>query len=362
MLCKVIFKKSSAYFHTCFSCLKANRGELKFILPPGYIHDHNDKIVFDPNKRIQTAIKFMFSQFKTHTSIRQLLQWYKSENVSFPVRKIGHGNPIVWEIPNYGTFKRILQNPLYAGVYGYGKRKTIHEYKDGALIKKTSNYLPYDQWKVFIKNNHDPYVSWDEFLEIQKKISINKPRWEKDENMGAIREGIALFVGLIRCGHCGNKLYVSYKTKPMSGSYFCRGNNRESGKKCLTFGTVEVDKNFSCELIKALKPFAVQAGIEALDLVESDNTQKIIMAQQEFQNARYQADRAFEQYNLADPKNRLVTSTLEERLNSRLFDLNHAREKLENLNQSIKVFTEDEKEMIFSLSKNFDSVWNHKKS
>ncbi len=341
---------------------KAKRGELKFVLPPGYIHDHNSKIVLDPDKRVQSAIHQMFSQFNAHTSVRQLLQWYKTNNISFPVRRVGHNNPIVWEIPKYGTLSTLLQNPVYAGVYGYGRRKTIREFKNGVLVKRMSNYLPYNEWKVFIKDNHKAYVTWDEFLEIQKKISQNMPRWEKDESLGAIREGVALLVGLIRCGHCGNKLYVTYKTKSSSASYFCRGNNRESEKRCLYFGTKAVDKSFSDKILKALKPFAVQSGIKALDFAESENAEMLKIAQMELENAKYQVDRSFEQYNMADPKNRLVTSTLEERLNDRLVDLNHAKEKLADLKQSIKVLTDHEKNSILSLSNHFEEVWNHEKS
>ena len=93
---------------------KAKRGELKFVLPPGFIHDHNSKIVLDLDKRVQNAIRLMFSQFNAHTSVRQLFQWYKTNNVSFPVRRVAHNNPIVWEIPKYGTLSTLLQNPVYA--------------------------------------------------------------------------------------------------------------------------------------------------------------------------------------------------------------------------------------------------------
>ena len=82
----------------------------------------------------------------------------------------------------------------------------------------------------------------------------------------------------------------------------------------------------------------------------------------ELENAKYQADRAIEQYDLADPKNRLVTSTLEERLNDRLIKLKHAKEKLDELKQSIKVHTDNEKKSILSLSSNFEAVWNHEKA
>ena len=344
------------------SIQKARRGELRFILVPGYSYDHDNKIVFDPDKRIQSAIKLMFSQFRKHTSIRQLVQWYQTEKVCFPVRRIGNGNKIVWEIPMYDTISKLLKNPFYAGVYGYGKRKIIHEYKDGALIKKRGKILPYDQWQVFIKNNHECYVSWEEFLEIQKKISNNNPQWDKNESLGAIREGLALFSGLLRCGHCGNKMYVIYRSKQkVSARYFC-GNKSGVGPKCLSFTSKEVDKKLCEEILKALKAYSIEAGKEALKLFGSENKVKIKIAEQEVENAQYQAERAFEQYDQADPKNRHVASTLEERLNSRLVDLNKAKEKLSNVKESIRILTDEEKDMIILLSKNFESVWNHEKS
>ncbi len=156
---------------------KAKRGELKFILPPGYCYDYNDKIVIDPDRRVRNAIHLMFDQFAKQTSIRQLTHWYIENNITFPVRKVCRHNPIVWQIPKYGTFRRLLKHPIYAGVYVYGRRKTVYEYKDGLLIKRTSDFLPFDQCKVFIKDHHEPYLRWKEFLDIQTKIAQNRPRW-----------------------------------------------------------------------------------------------------------------------------------------------------------------------------------------
>jgi hypothetical protein len=86
------------------------------------------------------------------------------------------------------------------------------------------------------------------------------------------------------------------------------------------------------------------------------------MAQMDLEDAKYQADRAIEQYDMADPKNRLVTSTLEDRLNVRLGELKDAKEKLDELKQSIKVLTDNEKKSILLLSSNFKAVWNHDKT
>ncbi|MCP4612050.1 MAG: recombinase family protein, partial [Planctomycetes bacterium] len=342
---------------------KAARGELKIALPPGYCYDHDDKIVIEPDIRIQSAIRRMFDQFKRQTSVRQLTNWYIENDTTFPVRKANGYNPIVWQIPKYDGLRRLLKHPIYAGVYVYGRTQTVHEYKDGAIIKRTSNQLPFDQCKVFIKDHHEPYVDWDEFLEIQTKISQNRPRWKMTENLGAIREGLALFVGLLRCGNCGKKLYVAYKTKKRpSAMYYCRGYNYNVPEKCLSIGAHSVDKAIGKDLLKAFEPAAIEAGFAAIRLSESENKEKIKSAELEIQNAQYQAQRAFEQYDLADPKNRLVVDTLEKRYNDRLVMLKRAEEKREELKQAPKPLTEAEKQTILSLSRDFEKVWNHEET
>lgn len=345
------------------SIQKAGRGELKFILPPGYCYDSNDAIVTDPDERVRHAIHQMFAQFARHTSVRQLTTWYIDNGVSFPVRRVGRHNPLVWEPPKYGSLKTLLQNPIYAGVYAYGRRQTFYEYKDGRLIKKISDYLPHDQWQVCIKDHHEAYISWGDFLDIQNKISQNRPRWELDENMCAIREGLALLVGLLRCGRCGNKLYISYKTKKKpSAMYFCSGHNGERSKRCLSFGAHFVDKHICDELLKALEPACAQAGIAAVELADSENAEMIKSAELDLQNAKYHAERAFEQYDLVDPANRLVASSLEQRLNEKLADLHQAREKLSNLKHCERSLTEGEKQNILDLSHDFKRVWHHEET
>ncbi len=342
---------------------KARRGELKFILPPGYCYDYNNFIVMDFDARIREAIHLMFIQFRRHTSIRQLTDWYITNNIHFPVRRVGRDNPIVWEAPKYGNLKTLLRNPIYAGVYAYGRSKTVYEYRDGSLIRKIIDNVPHDQWQVFIKDHHEAYISWEEFLDFQTKISQNRPRWKMDENLCAIRQGLALLVGLLRCGHCGGKLYVTYKTnKNLSAMYFCRGFNKAVPKKCLSFGAHFVDKAICEELLKALEPAAIEAGFKAVESAESHSNEKLKMAELEVQNAQYHAQRAFEQYDLVDPKNRLVASSLEERLNARLVDLKQAREKLSSLKQVESHLTEADKQTIIKLSQDFRKVWHHDKT
>src|ERR1700759_4704407 len=54
---------------------KAQRGELRFSLPPGYCWNDVDQIEIDPDERVTETIKLMFRKFRELGSARQLFLW-----------------------------------------------------------------------------------------------------------------------------------------------------------------------------------------------------------------------------------------------------------------------------------------------
>jgi hypothetical protein len=82
---------------------------------------------------------------------------------------------------------------------------------------------------------HPGYISWEEYLENQRRLEANVA-WGEGEGSGAAKAGTALLSGLLRCGRCGRKLQVVY-----SGNggrvprYGCRGDRGNRGSSsCLT--------------------------------------------------------------------------------------------------------------------------------
>ena len=97
---------------------KARRGELKRLLPPGYVYDAEGKVVLDPDRRIREAMSLLFARFRRFWSIRQTFLWFQSEGIEMPVNKRrGAAMKVVWQLPTYQFIKSVLQNPFYAGVY-----------------------------------------------------------------------------------------------------------------------------------------------------------------------------------------------------------------------------------------------------
>jgi hypothetical protein len=98
---------------------KAKRGELKFCLPVGFQWNDQNQIEIDPDRRIQDAVRSVFRKFDELGSVRQVLLWFRREEVTLPVseqspdRRSGHA----WKLPVYNTIHAFITNPIYAGAY-----------------------------------------------------------------------------------------------------------------------------------------------------------------------------------------------------------------------------------------------------
>ncbi|MER9927464.1 hypothetical protein NKJ84_32515 [Mesorhizobium sp. M0048] len=86
------------------------------------------------------------------------------------------------------------------------------------------------EWDVLIKDHHEAYITWDEFERYLRVISNNANGQGSAKVRGAVRGG-ELLPGLLRYGHCGPKLLVSYSGK--LGRYNCYGARSDSVLKVL---------------------------------------------------------------------------------------------------------------------------------
>ncbi len=339
---------------------KAARGELKINLPIGYVYDACDKIVFDPDRRVQRAVTTVFEQLDRCSSVRQLVMWYRDNAFTLPVKRVGKHEKTRWELPSPTKIRNILRHPIYAGVYVWGRRFTFIDYVDGKLIKRVGERRTIEDSKVCLHDHHPAYITWDRLLVNRAKISENRPRWKMEENQGAIRDGLALLAGLLRCGQCGGRIYVGYKRN--SALYYCDGGNEKGSRRCLSFGSKLIDKSVSAELCRALEPLAIEASVAAADMRQEQVSREVESTRLQVEASQYEADRAFDQFDLCDPKNRLVTDTLEERLNEKLAELQNAKQRLAELNVVDDRLTDAQRRRLEEFARDFPSVWQHRDS
>ncbi|HEY7246638.1 MAG TPA: recombinase family protein [Xanthobacteraceae bacterium] len=63
---------------------KARRGELFLTVAIGYVKADDDRIEKDPDRRVQDAIGLVFAKFAELQTVRQVLVWFRQENVLLP--------------------------------------------------------------------------------------------------------------------------------------------------------------------------------------------------------------------------------------------------------------------------------------
>jgi len=64
---------------------KARRGELLFILPPGYCWNEVGQIEMDPDERVSGVIWLLFDKFRELRSARQVLLWARDQELQLPI-------------------------------------------------------------------------------------------------------------------------------------------------------------------------------------------------------------------------------------------------------------------------------------
>jgi DNA invertase Pin-like site-specific DNA recombinase len=302
---------------------KARRGELVVAAPVGFVKA-GDRYEKDPDRRVQEAIKLVFDKVEELGSARQALCWLHEYNLDLPVKQADGGT--AWRRPSYSAIHRIIDNPVYGGAYAYGKTAVAAGYSAGGLSvkirRKTRN-----EWLTLKPNTHDGYVSWERFEAIRAMVSSNVPT---GRHHGAPKHGDALLAGLIRCKRCGRKLTLRYSgMKHHIPRYSCsRAWMDNGGPHCIGFGGLRVDDAIEEALLGVVGPGAIAAATAAAKEAGERRDQVRDALSRDLEAARYAADRAFRQYDAADPANRLVASELEARWNRALVHVAEVEGKL----------------------------------
>jgi DNA invertase Pin-like site-specific DNA recombinase len=339
---------------------KALRGELIYRLPVGLVKNEDGKIEKVPDLRIQKSVEQVFEKFREYGSVRQAFLWFVQEQISFPSVDYGrYGMEVVWKRPVYGTIYDVLKNPFYAGAYVYGRRES-RTHVEGMEIKKSKGHaLPMEEWKILIRENHPGYISWEEYEKNQEILKENNARMGGLAR-GAILKGSGLLAGLLRCKRCGRKLLVSYGGKRSRvPRYACSSARIHRGEdECISFGGERVDRAINKAVLEVVEPLAIVASLKAIEDFHKGIEEQGRLIELDLENAEYEAERAYRQYNKADPENRLVCRELEKKWNDGLKRVEGIKEKLMASREPIQPISEEEKREVMRLSDDLPKLWN----
>ena len=338
---------------------KANRGELRFGLPPGYCWDELGRIEKDPDQRVVDAIGLVFRKFVELGSARQVFLWLHDAELQLPVVRQSCRTRIHWQHPSYHNVLAILKHPIYAGAYAFGRTETRVQVVNGRAVKTAGHRRPQHRWTVLLQDHHPAFITWDEFERNQTMLEENA-HMKKRAAPKSGRGGRALLAGLLRCGRCGHMLRVSYGSRSQSSHrYLCKGDELRGARSlCLGIGGIRVDRAVSREIVRAVSPVAVEAAAAAAAKARRASAEIQQAVQRELQQAKDEARLAERRYEAIDPEKRLVAAELESRWESALNHVTEVERRLRELSEEEEHKLSVDEATLASLAQDLYRTWN----
>jgi DNA invertase Pin-like site-specific DNA recombinase len=337
---------------------KAKRGELKMRLPVGFVYNAVDKVVLDPDKRVQETIAMLFNTFRRVGTVGATVKEFERLGVLFPKRL--HDGPRKGELVYSALTPRrtfeILKNPRYAGAYAYGLRQ---QFPRGLEQKPLTKFVERDQWKAFLKEAHPGYIRWEDYEENVRRLQANA-NCTKDNRRCPPREGPALLQGLAVCGLCGRRMTVRYHTrrgKRASPDYTCRCPN--TIKHCQSIPGDSIDALIGAQLIEKISPETLEMALAVHDELQKRIAEADKLRYRHVEQARYEMELAKRRYMAVDPSHRLVADELEAEWNQKIRAYKSATADYEQKREADRIAISDEQKMrIHTLVTDFPTLWN----
>jgi excisionase family DNA binding protein len=340
---------------------KAQKGALRFRLVPGYEFD-GERIIKTSDEKVSHFMTTLFAKVFEIGSVSGVTKFFVHAGLSFP-RRVAADGSIRWVTPYYRGIYTMLTNPIYAGVYAYGRSESVVDMDADARMTTRRRAKPMAQWDVLLHDHHPAYISWDEFVRLGKILEKNRPA-PRDEASQALREGSALLQGLARCGECGRSMKMRYHG-PATGnryaSYICDGSQQQMrASQCRSVGARRIDDAIARLFLAAVSGASVEIQLAALRKLDDREDAVLRQIDLQLESARYEARRAERQYDAVEPENRVVARTLESRWNAALERVHELEHQLDDRKRQIaKRLTEDEERRLKELAHDLPKLWSH---
>ncbi len=342
---------------------KAQKGELRFPLPVGYVFDEAERIVKDPDDQVRGAITMVFSAFRQTGSAYGVVQHFATKNLLFPKRSYGGAwdGKLHWGRLTDSRVLAILKNPSYAGVYAFGRYRCVKEILEDGEVRSRIARMPREEWLVEIRDHHEGYLTFEQQLKNLDLIEKNRTNPKEAVLSGPAREGLALLQGLLIRGCCGRRLTPRYRGNGgIYPIYDCNWRRREGLSKtsCMSVQCGYLDRAVETRLLEIVNKEQIDLALEAFEILQQRDQQISGQWKLRIQRAEYEVQLAQKQYDQVDPENRLVASTLERRWNDSLIELEKVKQQIAELSHEQSLIASFERDQVLALARDLPRLWH----
>jgi DNA invertase Pin-like site-specific DNA recombinase len=338
---------------------RARRGELKQMVPVGFVHDVQDRVILDPDAQVQAAVRLFFDTFRRTGSCLAVVKEFHAKDLLFPrrLRSGAHKGELVWAELLHCRARQIIHNPRYAGAFVFGRTK----HRRLPSGKYSSRQVPSEEW-ILIRDVHPGYVTWEEYLSNLQRVKGNALAWSTDRHRGPAREGTALLQGLVICGACGERMSVRYHSHHNAEvpTYWCGRRPMHRGEigLCQTIHGAALDAAIGDIIIEAMTPLSIEVALCVQQELANRQEEADRLRRQHVERAKYEAELAQRRFLKVDPDNRLVADALEADWNAKLRALAAAQETYEKAAAAdVGAVNDAERAQLMSLATDFPRLW-----
>jgi len=335
---------------------KARRGELGMRLPMGYVQRPSGEVIKDQDEQAQSNIKMVFDLFDQFLTINAVLKYLVKHKIKMPYREHSglQKGDLVWRRPNRMTLGNMLHNPIYAGAYVYGRRPTDPRKKKPGRRSTGRTTAKISEWEVLIKDKLPAYISWEQYEQNQRQLQANSI-----QGIGVPRQGPSLLSGLIICGRCGLRMTTQYSDNGNQLRYTCNKLAASYAEpNCQSLKGGQVDNLIVEKVLEAIKPSALEVSLRLAEDVEKERKDLLTHWGRNLERARYEVERAYRQYNSAEPENRLVARTLEKKWEEALSGEEKLRQEYAQfISKQTAALSSSERDAIRQLASDIPALW-----
>jgi DNA invertase Pin-like site-specific DNA recombinase len=154
---------------------KARRGELGKTLPMGYLRRPSGEIALDPDEQAQATISLVFELFDRFRTVGKVMRYLVDHEIRMPVR-VRNGSrkgELEWHRVNRISLHNLFNNPIYAGVYVYGRRPSDPRRHKPGRPGTGRRSLPPEEAEVFLPGHLPAYISWEQYRRNRAQLQSN---------------------------------------------------------------------------------------------------------------------------------------------------------------------------------------------